>query len=201
VSDQGQQPPRPPQGPNPSYTPPQQPGYAPPPQQGGYAPSPVQYGPSGPRAGFWARFGAYLLDYLLLAIVPGIVIAIGLANSNLTHATYGSHITYTSNSVSPLVWIGYILLVLLPIVYFVYFEGGPTGQTLGKKAVGIRIVDYRTGGPIGYGRAFIRYLGRIVSGAVCLLGYLWMLWDREKQTWHDKFAADVVVPVDAYPLR
>ena len=33
-----------------------------------------------------------------------------------------------------------------------------------------------------------------------LLGYFWMLWDREKQTWHDKFANDVVVPTSAYPV-
>jgi uncharacterized RDD family membrane protein YckC len=29
---------------------------------------------------------------------------------------------------------------------------------------------------------------------VFLLGYLWMLWDSEKQTWHDKAANAVVVP-------
>ena len=45
----------------------------------------------------------------------------------------------------------------------------------------------------------MRYFGRWVSAIPCLLGYFWMLWDKEKQTWHDKFATDVVVPVDAYP--
>jgi len=39
-----------------------------------------------------------------------------------------------------------------------------------------------------------------VSWVVFLLGYLWMLWDSEKQCWHDKFAGDVVVPVSAYPV-
>jgi uncharacterized RDD family membrane protein YckC len=34
-----------------------------------------------------------------------------------------------------------------------------------------------------------------------LLGYLWMLWDKERQTWHDKFANSVVVPVSAYPIN
>ena len=36
------------------------------------------------------------------------------------------------------------------------------------------------------------------SASFFLLGYLWMLWDKEKQTWQDKFAGSVVVPVDAY---
>ena len=61
--------------------------------------------------------------------------------------------------------------------------------------------DFRTGGSIGYGRAFIRWIGRYVSAIACLLGYFWMLWDKEKQTWHDKFANDVVVPESAYPVQ
>ena len=32
------------------------------------------------------------------------------------------------------------------------------------------------------------------------LGYLWMLWDREKQCWQDKIATTVVVPVQYYPV-
>jgi uncharacterized RDD family membrane protein YckC len=53
----------------------------------------------------------------------------------------------------------------------------------------------------GYGRALLRYIGRIVSTIPCLLGYFWMLWDGEKQTWHDKFAGSVVVPVSDYPVQ
>ncbi len=39
-----------------------------------------------------------------------------------------------------------------------------------------------------------------MSAIVLLLGYLWMLWDKENQTWHDKMATSVVVPVSAYPV-
>jgi uncharacterized RDD family membrane protein YckC len=130
---------------------------------------------SGPRAGFWKRFGASFLDGIIFSIVDGI----------LNAALKGP---------------GYALGLLLTIVYFVYLEGGATGQTIGKKALGIRVISFETGGPIGYGRAFIRFIGRYVS-AICLgLGYLWMLWDPEKQCWHDKFASDVVVPVSDYPV-
>ena len=77
-----------------------------------------------------------------------------------------------------------------------------TGQTIGKRMLGIRVYDFGgSGGPIGYGRAFIRWLGRIISGIPCYLGYLWMLWDKEKQTWHDKLATTVVVPESAYPVE
>ena len=63
------------------------------------------------------------------------------------------------------------------------------------------MIDLNAGGPIGYGRGVIRYLGRIVSTIPLFLGYFWMLWDNENQCWQDKFAGSIVVPVDAYPVR
>src|SRR6266542_6468852 len=131
-------------------------------------------GPSGPRASFWQRLGAVLIDGIILAIAFGILFGV-------------------------LKWAGYFLGLAVTIGYVIYFEGGPSGQTLGKKALNIRVVDYATGGPLGYGKAFLRYIGRIVSQVVCYLGYLWMIWDKEKQTWHDKIAGTVVVPTSAYP--
>ena len=149
-------------------------------------PAPVRGGgggPSGPRAGFWQRLGAYLVDVVILAVVFMIAIFVGAAISDALGVVM------------------YVLAVIGSIGYFIYFEGGPTGQTLGKQALGIRVYDLAQGGPIGYGRAAIRYLGRIVSGLVFYLGYLWMIWDGEKQTWHDKFAGSVVVPASDYPVR
>jgi uncharacterized RDD family membrane protein YckC len=155
--------------------------YPPPPQtQPGATPG----GASGPRAGFWARFGAVLIDGIIVAIVPIVIIIIG--------AVVGS---------GALMAVGYIVGILFGIFYEVYFHGGATGQTPGKKMLGIRVIDFATGGPIGYGRAFLRLIGRYISGLICYLGYLWMLWDKEKQCWHDKMANDVVVPVSAYPVQ
>ena len=141
-------------------------------------PPPVPTGrASGPRAGFWRRFAAAFVDGLILAIPNTIfLLAFDYAVANL-------------------------LSLMLSIGYFSYFEGGPTGQTLGKRALGIRVIDFKAGGPIGYGRGFVRWLGRIPSALVFFLGYFWMLWDPEKQTWQDKIAGTVVVPVDAYPVR
>jgi uncharacterized RDD family membrane protein YckC len=133
-------------------------------------------GPSGPRASFGRRLVAIIVDGLLLGVVYGIARAL-----------------FDQNGAS-------LVNLIVGIAYFTYFEGGPTGQTLGKRALGIRVIDFRAGGPLGYGRGFIRYLGRFLSTIACLLGYLWMLWDKEKQTWHDKLASSVVVPVQYYPV-
>lgn len=134
-------------------------------------------GTSGPRASFWARLGAILIDSIILGIG---YFVLSLVNRPL----------------------GIAVAILGGLIYFSYFEGGPTGQTLGKRALGIRVYDFGgSGGPIGYGRGAIRYLGRIISGIPCYLGYLWMLWDKDKQTWHDKIATTVVVPTAQYPVE
>jgi len=143
-------------------------------------PGPPPGGPSGPRAGFWARFAAYLLDGIIITVVGGIIFFVLYAISD------------------PLAILGYIIWIVGGVGYFVYFEGGESGATPGKKALNIRVINADTGGQVGYGKAFIRYLGRILAGIPFYLGYLWMLWDREKQCWQDKIAGTFVVPTDAY---
>jgi uncharacterized RDD family membrane protein YckC len=144
---------------------------APPPPAESYA-----SGPSGPRAGFWRRFGAVVVDFFVLLIPNGILYVIF---KDSAAAQQG-------------------LSTLLSLVYGTWLEGGPRGQTVGKMALGIRVYDFQQGGSIGYGRALIRQVVKIVSAIPIFLGYFWMLWDKEKQCWHDKAATDVVVPVSAY---
>jgi uncharacterized RDD family membrane protein YckC len=134
-----------------------------------YAETPVGTQAVSARASFGRRFVAYLIDIIILGIVQTIL-----------------NLIFDSG-------LGTAIGLAVSLGYFTYLEGG-AGQTLGKRALGIRVVDQRGGGSIGYGRAAIRWLGRIVSTIPLLLGYFWMLWDRDKQTWHDKFASSVVVP-------
>ena len=90
---------------------------------------------------------------------------------------------------------------LIGIAYYTYFEGGPTGQTIGKRALGIRVIDFKGGGPIGYPRGCCATSARILPRIPLFLGYFWMIWDKEKQIWQDKIANTVVVPIDAYPVN
>ena len=131
-------------------------------------------GPPGPRAGFWFRFGAFFVDGLLL-LVP-----------------YTFAVAADGKGTGVDVW------MLASVLYFTLLEGRPRGQTLGKRIFRIRVVDQLTGGPIGRGRAFVRWIGLWISFFVFLLGFLWMLWDPQKQTWHDKLSKSVVVPTSAY---
>ena len=135
-------------------------------------------GPSGPRADFWYRLGGFLIDWAILYVIS---LVIGLV--------------FRGSLVSQI-----LISVAAGIAYSVYFIGSSSGQTPGMRVLNIRAVDAATGGRVDYSRAFIRYLIALVSGLVCYLGYLWMLWDPEKQTWHDKAAGTFVVPTSAFPV-
>jgi uncharacterized RDD family membrane protein YckC len=67
------------------------------------------------------------------------------------------------------------------------------GATPGKLAVGVRIVDARTGGTPATGRLVLRLLCYILSAAPLYLGFLWIAVDRRKQGWHDKIAGTLVI--------
>lgn len=125
-------------------------------------------------AGFWIRFAGALIDGILLGVV-GQVLATILGNA------------------------GNLLGIAVGGAYFTYFHASAAGQTIGNKVCNIRIVDEANGQSIDYGRAAIRWLMSYVSALAILLGYLWMLWDPNKQTWHDKVARTLVVKTQYYP--
>jgi len=139
-------------------------------------PQSVPGGASGPRANFGQRLVAAIIDTIIVGI-PGGILEVALKRP------------------------GYGIAIVLGVAYYGWLEGSPSGQTVGKRVMSIRVYDFRVGGPIGTGRGIGRYFARIVSAIPCLLGYWWMLWDKEKQCWHDKLVGSVVVPTDAYPVE
>ncbi len=141
---------------------------------------------AGEFAGFWIRF--------LAALVDGLIIGIPFAFLNLAINDNFA----VSSGIGGFGEAGVVSLLrnVAAALYFAYLEGGPTGQTIGKRLCNIRVVDEANGQPgIGPGRGFLRYLMSLVSGFALAIGYLWMLWDPRNQTWHDKVAHTYVVKV------
>jgi len=208
---QGFTPPGPPPGP---YGPPPGQGYGPPPAAGGPPPPPgpgYGYGQAGgypppgpagyggpPFAGFGARLGALLIDGLITAIIPVIAfIALAAGPKGNRHLCTVNGEAGTCRNPTALSWTIFGLLLAAGVLFGIYYNVfllGRTGQTIGNKAVGIKVVDKIYGQPIGPARAFVRLLVRsVASGLLCGLGYWWMLWDQEKQTWHDKVSNSYVI--------
>jgi uncharacterized RDD family membrane protein YckC len=84
-------------------------------------------------------------------------------------------------------------LSIAAFVLLVHFDGGQRGATPGKRLLGIRVVDAAGSGPIGHRRAALRRLVYVLGGLLLYLGWLWLLVDRHRQTWHDKAAHTVVL--------
>ena len=99
--------------------------------------------------------------------------------------------------------LGIVVIALgIMLVLFIYARSlGKTGQTWGRKIVGIRVVDKFTEQPIGFGRALGRTVfANLISSSFLSLGYLWMLWDTDQQTWHDKVVGSIVVAMTSSRL-
>jgi uncharacterized RDD family membrane protein YckC len=183
-------PPPPPPGaaPQPGYPP--QPSHPP---QAGYAVGRYEY------AGFWERVASRLIDGLiaLLFFLPGLVVAI-IGFTQTEDGTFDDSDELTNTGVA-LVIAGFALAAAGLIVFFIIWARQlGRGQAWGHRALGIRLVRKDTGQAIGGGSAFGRYLiAVVIGGAGCSLGglldVLWMLWDQDKQTWHDKIMNTVVI--------
>lgn len=82
-------------------------------------------------------------------------------------------------------------------LYFALLNGGAKGQTIGKMVWGTR-VRAAAGGPLGPAKAAVRYLAPallsiVTFGLIWFPDGLWLLWDRRRQTLHDKLVGSVVV--------
>lgn len=85
-----------------------------------------------------------------------------------------------------------VINLLVSGVYNLFFMTRFNGQTPGKMMLGLRAIK-KNGKRFTFVDALLRnVIGYTLSG-MFLLGYLWALFDRESQTWHDKLAGTVVI--------
>ncbi len=144
--------------------------------QGQYAP---QMYAQPPLAGWGSRLGAILVDQLIIAGVPYLILfGIGSAIGGGT----GTFFTFLGG-----------LWMLFTSIYNRWYLSGKTGQSWGRKALGIRLIGEQTGRPIGGGMAFIRDIAHFVDSIICYIGWLFPLWDAKKQTLADKIVKTVVI--------
>jgi uncharacterized RDD family membrane protein YckC len=142
-------------------------------------------------AEWWQRLAAFLLDLVILAI-PNSIIINAIAGSAVSTGVI------TSTNIGPRLWEAIGVAVVVSLGYFSFLDGGRSGQTVGKMALGIAVRDIDTGGPVGAGRALVRrviffatYFGLILF----IINALSPLWDRRRQAWHDKIVRSCVVRV------
>jgi uncharacterized RDD family membrane protein YckC len=171
---------------------------------------PTPMSPQGqPMAEWWKRAVAGLIDGIIVAI-PSYIIntvlvigALGLGSKALTVDPVTGQVTgggggFFAGFFGVLI-LTFVVFAVLIALYGGFFWGGEKGQTVGKMALKLRVVDEATGGPIGFSRGAIRGLIIGLLFAVCylpgILDVLWPLWDPKRQAWHDKVAKSIVIDV------
>lgn len=118
--------------------------------------------------GFPERLVAYIIDGIIIAI-PTVIFMMLLPVS-----------------------LAYVIALVIGVGYAVYFWT-TSGQTPGKMAMGLKVVNAETGDLLDPGAAVIRYVGYLISGIPLYLGFLWIIWDPKHEGWHDKIAKTKVI--------
>lgn len=99
---------------------------------------------------------------------------------------------------------GFVAVLFYPIIlgiyYYIYFTG-KYSTTFGKQAMNAHVCKTDETKPIGYLKSFARYIGHYVNLLTFLIGYLWIIFDKRKQGFHDKIAGTVVVFEDKKVLQ
>ncbi|WP_436795338.1 RDD family protein [Actinospongicola halichondriae] len=141
----------------------------PPPPPGNMPPPPSGGGgvsAFGPLASWGDRAIAALVNFVPLIVLSFVI---GLVSNTLA-----SLITFAAG------------------IYFYYLDG-ETGAHPGKRVMGLKTVNMETGQPIGGGMGIVRYFAHIVDSITCFIGYLFPLWDENRQTFADKIMKTVVL--------
>lgn len=134
-------------------------------------------------AGFWVRAGAFLIDSII----------INLAMSPIAdrYSDYYQENTFRVSGVYLIIW------GLYGALCNIWMQG-----SIGKKILGLKIVDRYEGQPVSFTIVFFRDgIGRFISLLPLGAGFIWAAFNKEKKSLHDHiFATRVVkkVPVAVY---
>src|SRR5882757_82226 len=124
-----------------------------------------------PYAGFWKRAGAYVIDYILVAVLMQIA-AMMIGPKGALFKIVFSVVGWT--------------------LYYAVLESSSMQATLGKKALDLKVTDLQ-GERIGFGRALGRFFGQIPSFLIFGVGFAMAVFTERRQTLHDKMAGTLVV--------
>ena len=133
-------------------------------------------------ATYGQRVGGFLIDIGIPAGLLAVVLIAALATRDIV-----------------VIGIVYPAAALVGLAFLVWNSGyrqGRSGQSLGKRVLGTRLVGVRSGEPVGFALAFGRQVAHLLDGIPLGIGYLWPLWDEQRQTFADKVCSTLVVQAD-----
>ena len=151
-------------------------------------------------AGFFIRLVASFLDTLFLALPLAVVVYIFSGGEWFDFATYqqnmqlalaGNPQALSNQPQTSMKWEVVFELLILAVTIIFWKQWG--GTTPGKKLLGIKIVDAKTKKDISNKQAITRSLGYIPSTLFFGLGFLMVLFRKDKRALHDLLADTIVI--------
>lgn len=136
--------------------------------------------------GFWIRVGAYIIDVLVMVIPIMLVSYIVLPPLEPP---------FSMKEVLVYQMLNALLALLLWWLYYGILESSVWQATVGKKAVGLKVVDEHSE-RLSFGQASGRYFAKLISSAILSIGYLMVGWTEKKQGLHDMIANTFVAKVE-----
>ncbi len=146
-------------------------------------------------AGFVSRLLAFVIDVVMVTLIvlifnSAVAIVLGFFNIDVA-ALVQSDNSFTT--IAALIFVfGNMLVVMSVWVFYFIVAWTLVGQTIGKRILGLRVVSV-DGNLITFKQAVFRYAGYWLSAMPLFLGFLWVLVDDERRSWHDKIARTCVI--------
>ncbi len=164
------------------------PGYAQKLREGVMPAATVEYG------GFWIRFVATVIDWIILTVVASII-QFGLLGSMVTRMRPQSGLTPEAALGAMMGMIALVWLINTAVTcayegFFVY----QFAATPGKMALGLKVVR-ADGERVGLGRAIGRYFAKMLSAIILMIGYIIAGFDNQKRALHDMICDTRVIRV------
>jgi uncharacterized RDD family membrane protein YckC len=173
-------------------------------------PAPDMYAPPAPPpqqaratafdyAGFWQRFGAWVIDVLVL-IIPSMIVMYAFGGMDaykhlMEQMQAGNDMAGALRQYEEATQGIQVATVVITFLYYVFFEASKFQATPGKLALRLRVTDLN-GQRLTAGRAAARNVVRLASmvfGLIPLICYLAIAWTPRKQGLHDLMASTLVL--------
>jgi uncharacterized RDD family membrane protein YckC len=140
-------------------------------------------------AGFWKRVAAYVIDSFVVGIAGGIL---GAIIGGVMGAIFGLNGGLGGGGFVAIQLVSNLVSLTISAVYYAWFHASANQATLGKMAIGIKVV--RTNGePISFARGVGRYFATILSSLILCIGFLMAAFTERKQGLHDMICDTLVV--------
>ncbi len=140
------------------------------------APMIVRYG------GFWIRLVASVIDSFVLGMGLGLLDAV-------------TGLDFFASDPDQISWLAIAVQLAVYWLYEAGLTASPLCGTLGKRAVGLRVVTEQ-GERISFARSTGRYLAKFVSALLLLVGFLMVAFTERKRGLHDMMAGTLVITAD-----